>query len=254
MLSREEILKGLYEHTIPGHAAQVKELTQAGIDLGLDPKEMLYGVNGMGLIPALREVGARFERGEFFVPEMLIAARAMQGAMTLLRPLLAKQGTKPIGTVVMLTVKGDMHDIGKNLCDMMLEGAGFRVIDLGVNVPPEKLVAAVQEHNPQLVGFSAFLTTTMPMFKVNLQALAQAGLRDKVKVMVGGAPVTEEYARKVGADGYAPDASSTVRKAKELLGISEESNEGNKALADAVAILDETMRKVGEVEAADKNP
>jgi 5-methyltetrahydrofolate--homocysteine methyltransferase len=254
MLSREEILKGLYEHTIPGHAAQVKELTQAGIDLGLDPKEMLYGVNGMGLIPALREVGARFERGEFFVPEMLIAARAMQGAMTLLRPLLAKQGTKPIGTVVMLTVKGDMHDIGKNLCDMMLEGAGFRVIDLGVNVPPEKLVAAVQEHNPQLVGFSAFLTTTMPMFKVNLQALAQASLRDKVKVMVGGAPVTEEYARKVGADGYAPDASSTVRKAKELLGISEESNEGNKALADAVAILDETMRKVGEVEAADKNP
>lgn len=251
MPNREEILKGLYDHTIPGHAPQVKELTQTGIDMGLDPKDMLYGAQGMGLIPALREVGARFERGEYFVPEMLIAARAMQGAMSLLRPLLAKQGTKPVGTIVMLTVKGDMHDIGKNLCDMMLEGAGFRVIDLGVNTSPEKMLAAVQEHNPQIVGFSAFLTTTMPMFKVNIATLEKAGLRDTVKVMVGGAPVTEEYAKKAGADGYAPDASATVRKAKALLGIKdEEISENSQALADAVAILDATMQKIGEAEAA----
>jgi methanogenic corrinoid protein MtbC1 len=251
MPSREEILKGLYDHVIPGHAPVVKELTQVGIDMGLDPKDMLYGSQGMGLIPALREVGARFERGEYFVPEMLIAARAMQAAMALLRPLLAAQGTKPIGTVVMLTVKGDMHDIGKNLCDMMLEGAGFKVIDLGTNTSPEKMLAAIQEHNPQIIGFSAFLTTTMPMFKVNIAALEKAGLRSKIKVMVGGAPVTEEYAKKAGADGYAPDASATVRKAKELLGITDEGESDiSKALSDAVAVLNDTMQKIGEAEAA----
>ena len=209
----EELKKALYEHTIAGHRDEVCRLTEEGLALGVSPLDLLYDA----LVPALEEVGARFERGEFFVPEMLISARAMQGAMDILRPLLAKSGTKPIGKVVMLTVKGDMHDIGKNLVDMMLEGAGFEVIDLGINTPPEKLVQAVQEHRPHLVGFSAFLTTTMPMFKANIEALEKAGLRDQVKVMVGGAPVDQAYAEKVGADGYAPDASAAVRLAKQLM-------------------------------------
>jgi 5-methyltetrahydrofolate--homocysteine methyltransferase len=141
----------------------------------------------------------------------------MQEALKLLRPLLAQTGAKPIGQVVIATVKGDMHDIGKNLVIMMLEGAGFNVIDLGVNTSPDKIVKAVQEHKPQLVGFSAFLTTTMPMFKVNMEALEKAGLRDQVRVMVGGAPVTQEYCDKMGADGYAATASATVHLAKALM-------------------------------------
>src|SRR5207253_1932273 len=168
-------------------------------------------------IPSLEEVGARFERGDFFVPEMLIAARAMQGALDILRPLLAETGARQVGTYVMGTVKGDVHDIGKNLVNIMLEGAGFEVIDLGVQVAPEKFVEKIQEHKPDIVGFSAFLTTTMPMFKANLNALEKAGLRDQVIVMVGGAPVTQEYADVVGADGYAADASTAVVRAKELL-------------------------------------
>ena len=174
---------------------------------------MLYDA----LIPSLEEVGARFERGDYFVPEMLIAARAMQGALDILRPLLAETGAKPIGKFLMGTVKGDVHDIGKNLCNIMLEGAGFEVIDLGVNVPPEKFVEQINEHEPDVVGFSAFLTTTMPMFKANINALQKAGIRDKVIVMVGGAPVTQEYADAVGADGYSADASSAVKKAKQLI-------------------------------------
>jgi len=169
------------------------------------------------LIPALEEVGARFERGDFFVPEMLIAGKAMSGALDILRPLLAETGAETIGTFVMGTVKGDVHDIGKNLVNIMLEGAGFEVIDLGVQTSPEKFIAAVEEHKPDIVGFSAFLTTTMPMFKVNMHELTKAGLRDKVIVMVGGAPVTQEYADAVGADGFAADASTAVRKAKELI-------------------------------------
>ena len=160
------------------------------------------------LIPSLEEVGARFERGDFFVPEMLIAGRAMAGAMEVLRPLLADTGVQTIGKFLMGTVKGDVHDIGKNLVNIMLEGAGFEVIDLGVQVAPEKFVAAIEEHQPDIVGFSAFLTTTMPMFKANMNALEKAGLRDAVIVMVGGAPVTQEYADAVGADGYAADASA----------------------------------------------
>ena len=139
--------------------------------MGMDPETLLYDA----LIPSLEEVGARFERGDFFVPEMLIAARAMQGALDILRPLLAETGAKPIGTFVMGTVKGDVHDIGKNLVNIMLEGAGFTVHDLGVNVPPEKFVEQVQEHEPDIVGFSAFLTTTMPMFKANINAIEKAG-------------------------------------------------------------------------------
>jgi len=215
MSSKDEVLKGLYENTLWGKAPPVKEFTNEGLELGMTPNEMLWDA----LIPALEEVGRRFEIGEFFVPEMLIAARAMQGAMDILKPLMIDSGVEKVGTFLMLTVKGDMHDIGKNLCDIMLEGSGFEVIDLGVNVAPQTIIDNVTEHEPDLVGFSAFLTTTMPMFKVNLQALEEAGLRDKVKVLVGGAPVTADYAEKSGADGYAKDASEIVRVSKRLLGV-----------------------------------
>jgi corrinoid protein of di/trimethylamine methyltransferase len=212
-MTHDEILQGLYDNTLVGNAPEVKDLTNAGLADGLDPEKMLYDA----LIPSLEEVGARFERGDFFVPEMLIAARAMQGALDILRPLLAETGAQQVGTYVMGTVKGDVHDIGKNLVNIMLEGAGFTVYDLGVNVAPETFVEQVQEHKPDIVGFSAFLTTTMPMFKANINALEKAGIRDDVIVMVGGAPVTQEYADKVGADGYAADASSAVRLAKDLI-------------------------------------
>ncbi len=212
-MTNEEILQGLFDDTLVGNAPSVKALTEEGLAAGMNPETLLYDA----LIPSLEEVGARFERGDFFVPEMLIAARAMQGALDILRPLLAETGAKPIGTFVMGTVKGDVHDIGKNLVNIMLEGAGFTVYDLGVNVPPERFVEQVEEHKPDIVGFSAFLTTTMPMFKANINALEKAGLRDKVIVMVGGAPVTQEYADVVGADGYAADASTAVRLAKDLI-------------------------------------
>lgn len=236
-MTHDEILKGLYDNTILGKAPIVKDLTQQGLDAGLDPVDMLY----KGLLPALQEVGRRFEIGDFFVPEMLLSAKAMQGALVLLRPLLAAKGEKTLGKVVMGTVKGDVHDIGKNLCNIMLEGAGFEVIDLGVNTSPEKFVAAVDQHKPDIVGFSAFLTTTMPMFKVNIEALKKAGLRDKVKVMVGGAPVNAHYAEVVGADCYCPDASATARKAKEIVGTGGEAPRG--ALADAVSAVEQMLSK-----------
>jgi methylmalonyl-CoA mutase cobalamin-binding domain/chain len=209
----EELLTELYDKTLTGNGPAVLDLTRAGLSQGLGPETLLYEA----LIPALEEVGARFERGDFFVPEMLIAGKAMAGALEILRPLLAETGAETIGTVVMGTVKGDVHDIGKNLVNIMFEGAGFLVIDLGVQVSPEKFVDAVKAHKPDIVGFSAFLTTTMPMFKANINALTKAGLRDQVIVMVGGAPVTQEYADVVGADGYAADASAAVVKAKELI-------------------------------------
>ncbi len=212
-MTHEEILQLLYEETLVGNAPAVTDGVQQGLETDLEPERMLYDA----LIPSLEEVGARFERGDYFVPEMLIAARAMQGALDILRPLLAETGTRTVGTFLMGTVKGDVHDIGKNLCNIMLEGAGFTVIDLGVNVPPEKFIEQIGEHNPDIVGFSAFLTTTMPMFKANINALEKAGIREDVIVMVGGAPVTQEYADAVGADGYSADASSAVKKAKELI-------------------------------------
>jgi methylmalonyl-CoA mutase cobalamin-binding domain/chain len=212
-MTHEEILQKLYDDTLVGNAPSVKALVEQGLEDDLDPSSMLYDA----LIPSLEEVGARFERGDYFVPEMLIAARAMQGALDILRPLLAETGAQQVGTFLMGTVKGDVHDIGKNLCNIMLEGAGFTVIDLGVNVAPEKFVDAIGEHSPDIVGFSAFLTTTMPMFKANINALEKAGIREDVIVMVGGAPVTQEYADAVGADGYSADASSAVKKAKALI-------------------------------------
>jgi methylmalonyl-CoA mutase cobalamin-binding domain/chain len=212
-MNHDEILQGLYDQTLVGNAPAVLDLTNEGLATGLTPERMLFEA----LIPSLEEVGARFERGDFFVPEMLIAGKAMSGALDLLRPLLAETGAATVGKFVMGTVKGDVHDIGKNLVNIMLEGAGFEVIDLGVQVPPEKFIAAIEEHKPDIVGFSAFLTTTMPMFKANINALEKAGMRQSVIVMVGGAPVTQEYADAVGADGYAADASAAVKLAKSLI-------------------------------------
>ena len=217
MTRESEILDGLYENTLDGNAQPVVDLANEGLALGMSPMTLLFDA----MIPALEEVGRLFEIGEYFVPEMLISARAMQGAMAILRPLIAETGAKPIGTFVMGTVKGDIHDIGKNLCNTMLEGAGFVVVDLGVNVAPETFIEAIQEHKPEAVGMSAFLTTTMPMFKLTIQAIANAGLREQVKILVGGAPVTQEYADAVGADGYAPEASSCVRLTKKLIGAAE---------------------------------
>jgi methylmalonyl-CoA mutase cobalamin-binding domain/chain len=217
-MTDQEILQLLYEETLTGNAPAVANGVNEGLAQGMTPESLLFEA----LIPSLEEVGARFERGDYFVPEMLIAARAMQGALDILRPLLADNESAQIGTFLMGTVKGDVHDIGKNLCNIMLEGAGFNVIDLGVNVAPETFIQQIEEHNPDVVGFSAFLTTTMPMFKANINAIEKAGLRDRVIVMVGGAPVTQEYADAVGADGFAADASTAVRKAKELIQLRKE--------------------------------
>jgi len=212
-VTTEELLRQLYDETLVGNGPAVLELTNEGLAMGLGPETLLYEA----LIPSLEEVGARFERGDFFAPEMLIAGKARAGALEILRPLLAETGAAAIGTIVMGTVKGDVHDIGKNLVNIMFEGAGFQVIDLGVQVAPEKFVDAVKTHKPDIVGFFAFVTPTMPMFKANINALQKSGLRDQVIVMVGGAPVTQEYADVVGADGYAADASAAVVRAKELL-------------------------------------
>ena len=212
-MTPEQILQEMYDQTMVGNGPKVLELTHQALDQGMEPQTLLFD----SLIPALEEVGARFERGDYFVPEMLVAGKAMAGSMEVLRPLLADTGVETIGKFVMGTVKGDVHDIGKNLVNIMLEGAGFEVIDLGVQVAPEKFLAAIEEHQPDIVGMSAFLTTTMPMFKANINTLEKAGKRDSVIIMVGGAPVTQEYADAVGADGYAADASATVKRAKALL-------------------------------------
>lgn len=168
----------------------------------------------------MNEVGVKFKANEIYVPEVLIAARAMKAGMEILKPKLAETGVEPVGKMIIGTVKGDLHDIGKNLVAMMMEGAGFEVIDLGIDVPAEKFIQAIEEYQPQLVGMSALLTTTMIQIRENIKAFQEASIRDQVKVMIGGAPVTQKFADEVGADGYAPDAASAVDKAKELLGIS----------------------------------
>ncbi len=207
------VLDSIKEAVISGNKAGAAAGVQQALTEGMEPARIL----NEGLIPAMAEVGLRFENGEYFVPEMLIAARAMQAGLDLLKPLLAQSGAQPVGTVAIGTVKGDLHDIGKNLVAIMLEGAGFAIKDLGVNAAPEKFVQAVQE-GADIVAMSALLTTTMPSMKTTLEALKTAGLRDKVKVMIGGAPVTQAYADEIGADGYSPDASSATRLAKSLLG------------------------------------
>jgi len=203
----------LYERVVNGDAEGVKELTTQAVQEGFRAEALLNDV----LIPAMADVGQRFERQEFFVPEMLVAARAMKYGVEVLRPHLVAAGVKPIGTVLMGTVSGDLHDIGKNLVIMMLEGTGFRVVDLGVDVSADKFVAAVREHAPQIVAMSALLTTTMMAMKATVEALRKAGVRDQVKVMIGGAPVTQRFADEIGADFYAADASSAARKAKEAV-------------------------------------
>jgi 5-methyltetrahydrofolate--homocysteine methyltransferase len=207
-------LKAIYNAVLDGNAPAAQAGVKAALDAGLPAETILKE----GLINAMAEVGRLFEENEYFVPEMLVSARAMQSGLTLLRPLLAESGAEPAGRVVIGTVKGDLHDIGKNLVAMMLEGAGFEVIDLGTDVSPEKFVKAVVENKATIVGMSALLTTTMPSMSNTIKALQEAGLRDEVRVMIGGAPVTDGFAKQVGADGYSPDASSAVRLARSLTG------------------------------------
>jgi len=206
-------LKEIYESTIVGNAPKVKELVEQALAEGVAPGDIISN----HLIPAMAEVGDRFARNEFYVPEMLIAARAMQGGLAILKPLLIDSDIVSAGRVAIGTVKGDLHDIGKNLVSMMLEGAGFEIVDLGVDVGPEKFIEAVQENQVQIVALSALLTTTMTMMKGTITALSDAGVRDQVKVIIGGAPVTQSYADEIGADGYADDAGGAVKVAKKLL-------------------------------------
>ena len=204
----EKIASRLYE----GEDEEVAELVQSALDKGLAPSEILQG----GLIAGMDQVGRDFKAGELFVPEVLIAARAMHAGMNVLRPLLAESEASSVGKCAIGTVKGDLHDIGKNLVKMMLEGAGFETIDLGTDVSPEAFVTAVRDHRPALVGMSALLTTTMVQMKATIEALEEAGLRSAVKIMIGGAPVTDAYAKQIGADAYAPDAASAVDVARSL--------------------------------------
>ena len=208
-------MEELKESLIGGKAAQVKELVQSAIDEGMGVKEIL----NEGMIAGMAVVGAKFKANEFYVPEVLIAARAMHAGMEILEPLFAESGIKPIGRIAVGTAKGDLHDIGKNLVIMMLKGAGFQIDDLGIDVPPEKFVSAVAD-GANVIAISALLTTTMPGMKDVIETLEKEGMAGKVKTMIGGAPVTQSYADEIKADGYAPDASSAVDKAKELLGLS----------------------------------
>jgi len=205
-------LEEIYQNVIDGQAPVV----QAGVEAALAEGVKADVILNQALIVAMDEVGRRFEAGDFFVPEMLIAARAMQAGLTLLKPHLADADVKSAGKVAIGTVKGDLHDIGKNLVAMMLEGAGFEVNDLGVDVTPETFVQAAKS-GAQVIGMSALLTTTMPNMKNTIEALSSAGVRDKVKVVVGGAPVTEDYAKRIGADAFAPDASSATRVIRKLV-------------------------------------
>ena len=207
-------LKEIADNLIKGQAPKVKELVEEAVKSGADVRKIL----NEGLINAMAVVGDKFKKNEFYVPEVLIAARAMHAGMEILEPHLAKAGVKPLAKVAIGTVKGDLHDIGKNLVSMMLRGAGFKVDDLGIDVPPEKFIESVK-NGSQVVCLSALLTTTMPSMKAILDELEKAGLRAKVKAMIGGAPVTQNYADEIGANGYAPDAASAVDKAKELLGV-----------------------------------
>jgi len=209
-----EILEQLAETLIKGKAPEVKELTQQAVDAGIGPGDILND----GLVAGMSVVGARFKANEFYVPEVLIAARAMKSGMEILRPLLQEAGVETKGTVCVGTVKGDLHDIGKNLVCMMLEGAGYNVVDLGVNVEAEKFVEAAKENGAVAVGMSALLTTTMTSMKTAIEAFVEAGCRDDYKVIVGGAPLTQNFADEIGADGYAPDAASAVDVLQSVLG------------------------------------
>src|SRR5512143_537423 len=206
-------LKQLYDAVVNGDAKATHAITQQALQDGTDPLELVNKY----MIPAMDEVGRRFEANEYFVPELLISARAMKAALDLIRPLLTARGDKPVGRVAIGTVKGDLHDIGKNLVASLLEGGGFEVIDLGVNVPPEKFIATVKEKDANIIAMSALLTTTMPAMKTTIDALNQAGVRNQVKVLIGGAPITQKYADEIGADGYSENAVGAVALAKKAV-------------------------------------
>jgi 5-methyltetrahydrofolate--homocysteine methyltransferase len=210
----ENLVQEVHAAVLNGNASEVKEKVQLALDNGTDAETILNS----GLIAAMKEVGQLFEDGEFFVPEMLISARAMQSGMIILRPFLVAQDIQPIGKVIIGTVKGDLHDIGKNLVSMMLEGSGFQIFDLGTDVSPEKFLEAINTHKPDILGMSALLTTTMANMEKTIRFLEENGVRDEVKVLIGGAPISQKYADDIGADGYAPDASQAAVIATRLMG------------------------------------
>ena len=206
----------LFDAIVEGKADLAKSLVEEELKVGTDPTALISGT----MIPAMDEVGKLFEQEEYFVPELLLAGRAMKAAMAPLRPLLAASGAKPVGVVVAGTVKGDLHDIGKNLVVSMLEGAGFQVVDAGVDVSPQQFVAAIREHNAGIVCLSALLTVTMTAMKSTVEAIKDAGLRKSVKILVGGAPLNEKYANEIGADGYGASATEAVALARRQVGLS----------------------------------
>ncbi|MDP6720293.1 MAG: corrinoid protein [Pirellulaceae bacterium] len=206
-------LQPLYQAILNGDQKEAVAITQAAIEAGIDPEDIVHEY----MISAMDEVGRRFENNEFFVPELLIAARAMKSSLELLRPLLVESGAKSAGRVAVGTVKGDLHDIGKNLVAAMLEGAGFEVIDLGVDVSAEQFVEAVTDQQAEVICLSALLTTTMAYMRATIDALAEAGVRDQVKVLIGGAPITQKFADDIGADGYGDNASAAVAQARQLI-------------------------------------
>lgn len=209
-----EIFEKLSTAVLEGDAEKTHKLVERGLKKGLSPKEILDN----GLIVGMDEVGARFKRADMFVPEVLMSADSMAAAMEILRPLLAESGAEMLGKILMGTVKGDLHDIGKNLVSMLCEGAGFEIIDIGFNVEPEKFIEGIKEHQPQVVGMSAMLTTTMRAMGQTIKSIEEAGLRDQVKIMVGGAPVDKDFADTIGADGYGSNAPSGADLAKQLVG------------------------------------
>ncbi len=209
----EELLEKIAKELITGNEAEVKRLAQEALDKGTNAREILDN----GLLAGMDVVGKRFKVGDMFIPEVLLCARCMHGAMDILKPLLAEGDMAGAGTVVIGTVEGDLHDIGKNLVAMMLQGAGFKVIDLGANIKPQDFVEAVKEHNPDIVGMSALLTTTMPKMEETIKALTEAGIRDQIKIMAGGAPVTKDFVDKIGGDAYGANAASASEKAKALV-------------------------------------
>jgi corrinoid protein of di/trimethylamine methyltransferase len=208
-------LQKLYDAVLNGDAKTAVAVTKEALDENMDPLLLISGT----MVPAMDEVGKRYEAEEYFVPELLLSARAMKGSLQLLRPLLIERGAKPAGTVAIGTVKGDLHDIGKNLVASLLEGGGFEVIDLGADVPPEKFIEAVREKGAQIVCLSALLTVTMPSMKTTIEALKAAGVREMVKVLVGGAPVTQQYATDIGAAGYGESASNAVALARRMCNV-----------------------------------
>ena len=211
----EKLIQEVFTAVVNGEAEEVKQKIQTGLESGVAVEKLLY----QGLIAAMQEVGQLFEAGEYFVPEMLISARAMQAGMTILRPVLIEKDIQPIGKVVIGTVKGDLHDIGKNLVSLMLEGAGFQIIDLGADVSPEAFLEAIITHKPDIVGMSALLTTTMQNMEKTIRYLEDHQMRAGIRVIIGGAPVTQKFADEIGADGFAPDASRASILAKRLLAI-----------------------------------